>query len=225
MFIEGVGVQNVGTMNKNSPLPGLFTQTLTGLQVPAERHDALWKKLYSTYTARGRHYHHLNHLTIMVKVTRQTNLKLDDPDLYYFALFYHDFVYNPLRQDNEERSADRAVKILEEAGVDPARVTRCRAMIEQTKTHRLTPAADGPTDALLLDVDLAVLGIEWRDYEVYTKMIRQEYRLVPDLLYRPGRAKVLRSFLERSHIYLTPHFRSTSEARARENLTRELALL
>ncbi|MGB3547042.1 MAG: hypothetical protein WBA17_08700 [Saprospiraceae bacterium] len=203
-------------------LPSLFTRTLTGLQISPERQPALWEELRAAYTAGSRHYHNLTHLSNMVAATLTAGLKPDDPDLYYLALFYHDIVYNPLRRDNERRSADRAVQLLEEVGTEPARVIRCRALIEQTQAHRLTPAADGPSDRLFLDADLAILAAERPDYENYTAAVRREYWMYPDLLYRPGRAKVLRDFLERPEIYFSPHFRLHSEARARKNLTREL---
>ncbi|MFC6617846.1 hypothetical protein [Deinococcus radiophilus] len=47
---------------------------------------------------------------------------------------------------------------------------------------------------------------------------------MPGTVYRQGRAKVLRGFLERPCIFTTPEFASL-EAAARRNLTTELAAL
>ncbi len=62
-------------------------------------------------------------------------------------------------------------------------------------------------------------------YRAYAQAIRQEYAAVPDSLYRPGRRRVLESFLARRHIYLTERLRALWEAPARANLSGEIARL
>ncbi len=46
----------------------------------------------------------------------------------------------------------------------------------------------------LLDADLSVLGKDRETYLVYTQMIRKEYSIYPDFLYKPGRKKFLNIF-------------------------------
>ena len=48
--------------------------------------------------------------------------------------------------------------------------------------------------------------------------MRAEYSWVPGLIYRVKRKAVLKSFLDRAHLYNTPHFRERCEAQARRNL-------
>jgi predicted metal-dependent HD superfamily phosphohydrolase len=40
-----------------------------------------------------------------------------------------------------------------------------------------------------LDADLSILGKDLDTYLAYTKMIRKEYSIYPDFLYKPGRKK------------------------------------
>jgi len=48
---------------------------------------------------------------------------------------------------------------------------------------------------------------------------------VPDALWREGRRKVLRGFLDRTAIYMSPQFHASHEAAARANLKRSLERL
>ena len=82
-----------------------------------------------------------------------------------------------------------------------------------------------PDEALLSDIDLAILGAGPKRFDEYETQVRAEYRHVPTALYRPGRRKVLNGFLERPRIYHTEWFRERYEAQARRNLERSLARL
>ena len=49
--------------------------------------------------------------------------------------------------------------------------------------------------------------------------------MYPDMMYKPGRKKLLEHFLAMPHIFKTAFFRERLEVQARENLMRELELL
>ena len=95
-------------------------------------------------------------------------------------------------------------------------------MILATTTHG--PSADAST-RLLLDLDLQVLGGSSQAYDSYTRAVREEYAFVPEELWRPGRAAVMKRFLERPAIFQTAHFHTLRETAARENIAREIARL
>ena len=102
-------------------------------------------------------------------------------------------------------------------------IAEVERLILATKSHPLqnnTPDTD-----LLLDLDLEVLGAAPEVYQEYSSNIRKEYAIYPDLLYKPGRKKVLLHFLDMPFIYRTELFRDKLEAAARENLNNELATL
>ena len=62
-------------------------------------------------------------------------------------------------------------------------------------------------------------------YEAYVAGVRREYAHVPDAAFRMGRAAVLRSLVDRQHLFSTSHAQARWEAAARANVSRELASL
>ena len=63
-----------------------------------------------------------------------------------------------------------------------------------------------------------------RQCDAYDRAIRAEYAHVPDGAYRAGRSGVLRGFLSRERLFLTPEF-AALDAPARLNLRRALERL
>jgi predicted metal-dependent HD superfamily phosphohydrolase len=89
--------------------------------------------------------------------------------------------------------------------------------------HVVSPASnDG---RYVVDIDLSILGEAAERFDAYERAIRLEYAHVPDDAFRPGRATILRQFLDRPRIYGTDFFRDRYEATARANLARSLAAL
>ena len=75
---------------------------------------------------------------------------------------------------------------------------------------------------LFTDADLAILGTDWNSYKKYYQQIRKEYSIYPDMIYNPGRKKVLHHFLHMERIYKTVWFYNRYEQQAIINLEKEL---
>ncbi|MFD2512363.1 hypothetical protein ACFSRY_00675 [Pontibacter locisalis] len=184
--------------------------------------DELWKELEKAYTSEERSYHTLHHLGYMLQLAEQYKPEIKHFDALRFAIFYHDIIYHPAAKDNEEKSAELAMVALNSAGVKPEELELIRKMIRATKEHQEHRNKD---INLLLDFDLAILGTEWDKYDTYRKQVRIEYKHFPDAVFNHGRKQVLQSFLAQPSIFKTPQFEVEREAKARENLTREIYLL
>jgi predicted metal-dependent HD superfamily phosphohydrolase len=89
--------------------------------------------------------------------------------------------------------------------------------------HDARPAT--PDAALVVDIDLAILGAEAERFDEYEVQVRQEYAWVPGPLFRRKRRAILEGLLARPGIYATAWFHPRFEARARANLRRSLARL
>jgi len=184
--------------------------------------EKLWKEIEVQYSKSGRFYHTLSHLdNLIVSLTPVLDNILDWQTIV-LSIAYHDIVYNPLKKDNEEKSAELANKRLVELGASKFQREKCFSQIMATKTHSFSNDSD---TNYFTDADLSILGSDDDDYVRYAQLIRKEYKYFPDLLYKPGRKKVLMRFLEMTNIFKTKHFQNKYERQARLNLTNELRSL
>lgn len=164
-----------------------------------------------------RRYHDASHLARCLRGLQAVRAVAADPDHVELAIWLHDAVYDPTAADNEARSAAWAERVLAAVDLpDDGRVTR---MILATR-HAAEPAPGD--DALLVDIDLSVLGASRRVYARYARAVRAEYSFVPEEAWRVGRGRVLAGFLALPRIFRTPSFTGL-EAAARENLAWEAA--
>lgn len=192
--------------------------------------ESLYAELHKKYTGKGRHYHSLHHIAALLQLSRQYDAYLQDKDLVNFSIFYHDIIYNVLRKDNEPRSAVRAVKRLVALNVPTGRREAVSLFIRATQTHAIPDIirdkAHITSDlSFFLDFDMAILAAPWDQYELYTRQVRKEYRVYPDILYKPGRKAFLEKALQTGQVFLTSLFREQYEAQARANMERELQSL
>ena len=201
----------------------ICTSALTPFSLAETHLSKLEKDISSAYTAKGRHYHTLHHLATMYASLQPVWDKLHRPELVAFAILYHDFYYKAIRKDNEERSAEKAYSQMMLWNMPEEDCERVEDMILATKAH--PENLDDNDTAYLLDADLVALGSDWPSYETYYKGVRKEYRIYPNVLYKPGRKKVLQHFLDMKNIYRTDYFRKNYEEQARENLVNEIRLL
>ena len=184
--------------------------------------ENLWVEIEQQYSGKKRYYHNLLHLeNLHVQLTAIKNY-VQNWDALMFALFYHDIVYNTLKHDNEEKSTTLAGNRLAEINVPIALITKCQAQILATKGHSVS--ADADTN-LFTDADLSILGQPAEVYKTYCNQIRKEYSIYPDIIYNPGRKKVLEHFLQMERIFKTTIFYDMFEQQARQNIGLEIELL
>ena len=88
-------------------------------------------------------------------------------------------------------------------------------MIMVTRQHDEGLAGD---PALVIDIDLAILGAPAEIYGRFERAIRREYWWVPRTRYATGRAKILARILDRRAIYTHDAFYQRYERAARANL-------
>jgi len=184
--------------------------------------NEFWLEIEQQHSGAKRHYHNLNHLEYMIEKAHEHQANLTDLNTVLFSIFYHDIVYNVRRQDNEQKSADLAKERLIKLGLTDDQVAKCQEQIIATKEHNTQTDSD---TNYLVDIDLAILGEDPETYKVYSQQIRKEYSIFPMFLYKKGRKKVLRHFLNMNSIFKTDWFHENYEPQARENLRSELAAL
>ena len=177
-------------------------------------------EIIEAYSDENRFYHNLNHLKSMLEDLEEFPGEIENVDALKFSVFYHDIVYNIRRSDNEIQSSLILEEHLKKTRFTDIQI--CKDQIVASKKH--APSRD-PDTKIFLDLDLAILGKSAEVYENYTKAIRKEFHIYPDVVFYPARKKVLQDFLERPRIYQTEYFFGKHENQARINLQNELGSL
>ncbi len=184
----------------------------------------LWETIEKHYSHKSRHYHNLNHIYNMLIQAEDLKAKIVDYDAFRFSIWYHDIIYKSTKKNNEIKSADFSKKELKSLNFDENRIKIVEKLIKSTQKHDILLFANSD-NAYLLDIDLSILGTDWNIYENYINNIRKEYVIYPDFMYKKGRKKAMMHFLEREQIYFTSEFKKRFENQARENISKEIALL
>ncbi|OXB05495.1 hypothetical protein B0A81_14630 [Flavobacterium plurextorum] len=201
-------------------LQKIYSELLLKIGFSANEIQQNWADLEKAYSKKSRHYHNLTHLKEMIASFEIYRDKLQNPNEILFSIFYHDFVYSASKKDNELKSAEYALAILpENSNLNKQLVFDA---ICATQQHQQNAIED---INWLIDFDLKILAKDWNDYKIYFEQIRKEYRIYPDFLYKPGRAKALKHFLENEFIFQTDEFRDLYEEKARANIEKEISFL
>jgi len=175
---------------------------------------------YSYPTIRA--YHNWKHIEDCLEELKQMEDTWEIPTIrngIILALYYHDCVYEPLKDDNEERSAERAVIDLMALGM-PEKFTNLVSDLIMLTKHT-GEATDFPGE-IVMDIDLAVLGKSSKIFRNYEDNIRVEYSGYSSRVYREGRIKVLEHFMNKPKIYQTMYFFKKYEDSARKNIEQSL---
>ena len=180
--------------------------------------NEIFSELANAYGENSRHYHTSQHVSECLKHFSKYRQLVQNPAEVELAIWFHDAIYDTTKPDNEEQSAQWAKRYLNEMGVSAQVIERVVEMIIATKTHR----SESADSALMVDIDLGILGASIDAFEAYDKAIRREFHWVPTVQYCQGRSQVLSSFLQRETIYQTKVIRDLYEVQARENLSRKI---
>ena len=182
----------------------------------------LYGDVLGRYSEPHRYYHTYQHLAECFEKVQDIITLAEHPAEVHVGLWFHDVIYDTQRHDNEERSADWARSAARELGASAESAQRIYDLVMVTR-HAAQPV--GIDAQVLVDADLSILGAPPARFQEYEAQVRSEYGWVGDAMFRPARAKILKEFLGRSHLYCTAHFRDRYEAQARRNLRHSLGYL
>lgn len=192
---------------------------------PGADSDAAIADLERRYAEPWRRYHVAEHVDeCLALLDRARDLSARSDELAA-AIYYHDAVYVPGAANNEERSAELAMRALIGLGWDELRAASTAELVAATAhlsggRAGLGLCADADRD-LIRDIDLAILGTGAGRYERYARDVREEHAEASDDDYARGRIRVLELFLGERTIYTMPDFIRRLEAAARRNMEAE----
>jgi predicted metal-dependent HD superfamily phosphohydrolase len=182
----------------------------------------VFDSLIERYAEEHRAYHTLDHVHDCLAQFDLAHHLADYSLEVEAALWFHDVIYDTRTHDNEAQSARWASDVLQDAGIAKGTVERVADLILATR-HDTAPSDDNA--AIVVDVDLSILGRSRDVFDQYERLIRQEYAWVPEEVFREKRASILRTFLARETIFFTDFFQTRYEEQAQRNLARSLGQL
>ncbi len=174
-----------------------------------------YQELVALYSQPHRHYHNFRHIADCLAEFDSVRNLARQPDSVELAIWFHDGIYDPRAQDNEEKSAELAAQRIGEAGGSRELCNSVATLVLATKAHDPSAHPDAP---LIVDVDLSILGQGEQRVREFEGQIRREYEWVQASLFASKRAEILEGFLARPRIYSTDHFFAKYERQARVNL-------
>lgn len=178
----------------------------------------LYRLLAGKYSEPQRSYHTLEHIHHCLAELDRARHLAEDPDGIELAIWFHDAVYDPDADDNEQRSAQLFDSVLG-PHLHHERAARIHRLIRDTE-HSSPPRENDAR--LMVDIDLSSLALAWDKFMRDTRAIFSERARVPESELVTGKCRFLNELLSRSSIYQTAHFRDRLEAQARSNIGRYL---
>jgi len=148
--------------------------------------------LLSMWNESHRHYHNLNHLNDLIDQINENKAVYSEKEyekLLITALF-HDCVYDPMKQDNEEKSADFFLECCQDK--ENKDNQDIKQMILDTKTHK----ANIPLSETFNKFDMSIVERDFNQLLEWENGIHSEFQPYGDL-YKEGRLKFLESLLDK----------------------------
>ena len=215
-------------------MPALITwwsQDVAALSPRADPSEvaAIGTELLARWAEPQRRYHSTRHLVEMFwafeDLTDAGELGEDDAALGRIAAWLHDAVYDPsaVVGANESASAELAEQLLPRVRLNTDSVTTVVELVRMTADHAVR--RDSALHRAFHDADLWILSSPQERFNEYCEQVRTEYAGVPDELFGPARAQILRDLAGGDGIYLTEYGRRHWDEPARLNVDRELARL
>jgi predicted metal-dependent HD superfamily phosphohydrolase len=170
-------------------------------------------ELTRRYSEPHRHYHGIEHIAWLLRTGRDLTLSEDQ----LLAIWFHDAVYDIPTGDNERASARLARLMLEAERYPQSGIAVVESIVLDTKAHWPTsePAR------LVVDLDLAPLGVPWPEFVANAARIEREHAHMPRPEFERARHRFFEEFLARDRIYWTD-WGEQFERAARANLERAL---
>jgi pantetheine-phosphate adenylyltransferase len=136
------------------------------------------------YQEHNRYYHTVNHLTDVISYLLNENA-LDDE--LFLASVYHDAVYNPKANDNEEKSAELFLNESKHSKLNKSQIDLVCQLILDTKTHK----PSNLKSEIFINADLNIFNQPLSMLIEFEHKIFKEYQFADFKIYQKNRIDVL----------------------------------
>ena len=212
-------ILNIISIEKINKLYSDFSNLCMNLLKIENKNDVeyWWHEILENYTKKWKFYHNLNHVYSFVNLFEKYNKFINNyKNEFLISIYFHDIIYIPSRNDNEEESINMFNKFYNEVKPNNLNKEKVIEFIAETKNHSLSKDYDFELD-LFLDMDMQIVADEnWEDYE---NKIRKEYCYMDETEYKNKRRQFLQSLVNKNRLFRTQIFYDTYEQIAKNNIT------
>lgn len=180
----------------------------------------VYNELVLRYSERHRKYHTLQHLGECLDLFSEVSTLSNSPSELYFAIWFHDAIYDIHSRSNEEDSASLVLSSLEKYNIDPSMLNRIGGLVMMTKNHTEPRTTN---EKLLIDIDLSILGATPDRFCEFELQIRDEYSHIPTTEFIEARKTILEKFNSNNDLYNIDYFKDKFGLAAKRNLDTVLA--
>lgn len=151
------------------------------------------------YYREGRAYHNDNHIIEMLMILddkisqSEIDISKEEQESLELAILYHDSIYDPKRDDNEEKSCN---EFLNKCAIPATNKNLVCSLIMVTKTHEY---GLGEIYDIMIDLDLYVFQKDINHLIEYEHKIFKEFQHVPIEKYIIGRVSFLRTLFDKMY--------------------------
>jgi len=178
--------------------------------------QAIHQQLIKAYQEPGRFYHTLDHIECCLGLFEDIKDIAHNADALALSIWFHDAIYEPGADDNEQRSADwfmdETKNMLEDSFRDTV-YTHIMATL-----HGDAEITDHDS-RLMIDIDLSSFGMPWPIFLRDSERVRKELPHLTDTEFYPKQCAFSQGLLEKPRFFQSEYFFQHYEAQARQNLT------
>ncbi len=151
-----------------------------------------YNMLLSMWNEPQRHYHNQTHLANLVSDINESknNYSQKEYEKLMLTALFHDIIYDPMRNDNEERSAEFFEKACQDNNEDIQDIKRA---ILDTKEHK----GINKTAIIFNKFDMSIVEGSYNDLLQWEEGIYNEYKFYGNENYKKGRLKFLESIIDK----------------------------
>lgn len=148
--------------------------------------------LLAMWNESHRAYHTLTHLNDLIDQINESKSKYSEKEYekLMLAALFHDCVYDPMKNDNEEKSAEFFMECC--ADKSNSDILDVKQMILDTKTHESTT----PLSESFNYYDMSIVERDFDQLLEWEKGIHEEYKAYGEA-YKEGRLNFLESLLDK----------------------------
>jgi len=148
--------------------------------------------LFSMWNETQRHYHTLSHLNDLIRQIKEhiSEFTQEEYEKLIITALFHDCIYDPSKNDNEEKSADFFMNCCVDKNKD---IQEINQMILDTKTHK----SNTKLSEIFNKFDMNIVERKFSELLEWEKGIAKEYSFYSKEEYKEGRIKFLESLLDK----------------------------